>query len=344
MLANNHATTRAHREAIVTYSRDDLEPGRLGDTFRAGAKAVVLEDDYRVREIWGRILGSPDWAIDACCGPMFSWESNLLTLARNHETGNLSSGDMLRFVSQGIAHIARKVLLWPDPDGRMKAVPDSFYIGSDKVALPDDLLRTTWDLMADIVHSAFPRNYALPPYCVSIEILQYPKSLSDLDQIFNLLKDSGGAWTRLGYKLDAHRIIASGIFDKKVIRELFALALLIPRINPILIRMNNFLKKPNEQDIPADTRIIGEPHIDGEKIITALAGDRDTIRTEIYKENHWLELGMTPHALAIFPSNQMDKQLGILPTKHRVLLQTHTNSPNTSRPNITLALTAKPRS
>ena len=85
--------------------------------------------------------------------------------------------------------------------------------------------------------------------------------------------------------------------------------------------------------------IIGAPHYDGGKIVSALLSERETLTTEIYTGQRWEALPLTSDTLAVLPSKQVAHLLDIPPTKHRILIKDNLNgTPN--KPNIALSLTA----
>jgi hypothetical protein len=88
--------------------------------------------------------------------------------------------------------------------------------------------------------------------------------------------------------------------------------------------LNRLGKSYESKHVPETFRIIGKSHLDDGKIFTALVSDRDTLKTEVYDGSRWLELPLTPHAMAIFPSPALSKECGIAPTVHRILQNTAT--------------------
>jgi hypothetical protein len=132
--------------------------------------------------------------------------------------------------------------------------------------------------------------------------------------------------------------MAFGPFNHKIMRDIFAFATLIPLLRAILHNRSRFVKAYRYSHMPQDVHIIGGPHVDGTKIFTALASDRDVLRTEIYHNRSWVELPLSTDSLAIFPSEKIDKQLGIAPTLHRVLLTRRDHAQAPSRLNVTLSL------
>ncbi len=323
--------------AIVQCLQDELTPGRLGKRFHDGAKAVLLEDP-RASDIWHGLLNPKAPATSATGRGLFPSDSGLLEMAQNHLTGNLDAGDMLRFIPGGIGHIARKITLFPALDGSIETIPAHIA----HVEMPQELLNTVWELMTDVLHSTFPAQSPLPPYVVTIEMLKYPLSFDEVEQIAELLSDASGVWTRLAMKMDVWKVQATGPFAIRYLREIFALASLIPGLHKLLYTVNSWMTPFTHQHVPEGTRIIGDPHYDVSKIVTALLSERETLTTEIHTGKQWIELPLDSERLAIFPSQQIDPHFGILPTLHRILVQNHTPIEPPTKPNLTLCLTVRP--
>jgi hypothetical protein len=327
---------RTYWETIVRVSRDDLQPGRLAQLFQGGAKAVILTGDERIAQVWEGLCGVKSGDAGRAREERLPWESSILNTARNHRSGIIELGDMLRFIPGALAHIARKTIIFQEPDQQeLQAIPNNFWNGNEWISLPPDLLRIVWELMSYILRSAWPDGPEHPPYAVVIERLKYPRSTADLDQICHLLADSGGQWTRIGQRVDAYKAMAVGPFDIKVIRDLFAWLSLIPGVGRLLHRVNKFLRNFSRKNVPGETRLVGDPHVDGSKVFTALASDRDVLITEVYDGKDWLELPLSPDTLTIFPAKQ-SSPLGMTPTLHRILMKEPPQISALFRPNITL--------
>jgi hypothetical protein len=84
-------------------------------------------------------------------------------------------------------------------------------------------------------------------------------------------------------------------------------------------------------------RIVGDPHVDSEKVLTALASDRDVLITEVYDGKRWVELPLTPDTLTILPCEKMTKYR-VAPTVHRISIKEHTLTSTLSKSNVTLGL------
>lgn len=338
LLTKMHSTSAHVRSVVVEVSRSDLKPGKLAALFSQGTRAVILSDDDRVGRIWDGLQPTQHRigeTIDAS-GPF--WDEGLITLARNHRDGDLFVGDMLRFTQNTIGHIARKTTVFPDPlTGEMETIPQAFWRGDDQVRLPDTVTQTSWELITDVLRSSLPATCDIGEYAASVEQLKYPTD-ADLDMILTLLADSSGGFARLGRKIDRERMMLRGPFALPKIRELLALTSLIPGVRHLVSRMNAFWVHRDEKDIPRETRIIGAAHVDGSKFVTALASDRDVLRTQVRDGDSWYDLPLTTRTLAIFPSEKLSLQCGIEPTTHRILIKTNRDESHPITSNVTMSL------
>jgi hypothetical protein len=102
--------------------------------------------------------------------------------------------------------------------------------------------------------------------------LIYPTRLAEIHQLHALLTDSAGSWSRLGHGIDANKANAAGIFDMKVIRDIFAVTCLIPGIKHVAEMLNNRMFISSEKSVPEDYQIIGDPHVDSSKLIHPVHG------------------------------------------------------------------------
>jgi hypothetical protein len=322
-------------KAIVRCSGDAVAPGKLGAQFHQGAKAILL-DDPRAAWIWKQMtaLPSPSSALGS---EILSPKNDFLfRIARNHISMNHTAGDMLRFTPGGIGHIARKILFLRKENGGYETLPSHF--SGD--AIPKDLLGTAWGLMTDILHSVFPAQHSLPAYNVSVELLRYPYAFEEIERIGSLLGDSCGEWTRIGVAMDTWKAQAAGLFDVKFVRDCTAIGSLIPGLSRMLSAINGWMVPFTKKSVPDGTSIIGSPHCDGGKIVTALLSERETLTTEVHTGQQWETLPLTPNTLAILPAKQLDRRLGIPPTLHRVLIKDRLSGERPAKPNITLCITA----
>lgn len=329
---------RSEVSTIVECLQDEIVPGKLGECFRNGAKAVLL-DDPRAADIWNRLLGPLSQEASSGSGSLPPWEDNIHQMAKNHLAGNIFAGDMLRFIPGGIGHIARRIILIPTEDGAIDTIPSHF---SGK-SIPKEVVRPVWQLMTEVLRSTLPAHSPLPPYRVTIEMLKYPNSFDEVEQIVALLSDTLGGCTRLGMRMDTWRWQAAGLFAAPYLREIVAFGSLVPGLHKLLHTFNRWMTSANNRRVPEGTTVIGGRHTDGSKIVTALLSERETLTTEVETGQRWVELPLSTDRLAIFPSARLDPRLGILPTWHRILIQTQPPIEQPVKRNITLSLTVQPR-
>lgn len=326
----NEAQGTDYPAGIVGLKSGEL--GRVGDLFRGGAPAVVLEDDTRIGAILSRML-DPAVALAA-------WNSSFLELARNHIAGDSHHGDMLRFTPEGIGHVARKILIVADDTGQARAEPATVQQGSQDVpSLPIEVVSPIWNLMAEIVDASTPAGDTFPPYAIEVASLAYPRVSRDFESIEALLRDSSRGGTRLGRRIDARHAGAAGAFSGKVLNRPYAVLSVVPGASRLLRSLNDRAKRRSPMHrVPVGDQIVGEPHFDGSKAITALATVRRSIRTEFFVDEGWHELPLSSSALTVFPSAWLSDRLGVTPTLHRVLLTSGAGSASDMTPDITLSI------
>ena len=330
---------RPQEVGVVRIRPDELRSGLLGTLFRSGARAVILDGDERVGEIWSALIGSRERGASTEPGEECPWEATISDIARNHMQDQ-ELGDMLRFVPGQAGYIARKALVFPSVSGtRLECRPAHFWNRGRSTEIPQNVRSAAWTLISDILASTLPSGFRPPGYAVAVERLKYPGSAHEYQALADLLGDSGGTWSKLAQRLDVRKPLAAGPFDKRVVRDLFAACCSLPLLGAVVRRLNERMRRWPQFRLPDGANLIGRPHVDWARMVTALAGDRDVLRTEIYVRKQWVELPLAPHSLAIFPSGQLDRSLGIAPTPHRVLMM-NGERPSTGRPNVTLVLGA----
>lgn len=324
------------RSIAVIFSQD-LKPGALGKLFNRGLKAIILKDP-RISQIWEGFLGLQNSSSEESHCYRMPWQENLFNIALNHVPQNDDLGDMFRFTPGSIGHVARKMKIFPAAgQGLMQAIPNYFLQNGKRVCYPDHLLRIAWELMSEVFRSTLPINNFQQPYTVKIEILKYPRP-NELELIFPLLSDSSGKWTRIGQKIDAYKGMANGALNRKILRDVFAFSLLIPRMNSLFCGLNTLLSKGHKEPLEKGRLTIGVEHVDGSKFLTGLASERDILTTQIHNGEGWVDLPLTSDSLAIFPSQKITKEFGFAPTLHRILMEKKAPNGGGTKRNITLSL------
>ena len=331
-------------EPIPLITPREIDRGDMPRLFHE-VPAVVLREDHRVGGLLESVLdwlGLNDRSTTDCFG------GSLVDLARNHQKGNMSTGDMLRFVPGSFGHVSRKFVVCPSGvDHSLRAYPDSFYLGHRRLPVPYDILRSAWNLTSDVLAKALPAFASNSAYATEVDVLSYPTSSLDVTRLFALLTDStlladsasfAGFWSRLGHRIDAVRDHAAGVFGAKVMRDVFAISSLIPGLKGFVTSLNERMSQEGARSVPRNYRVIGAPHVDNAKYITALAGRRENLHTEILWADRWIRLPVTSDGLVIFPSGKAATLSDIPATRHRVLLYDPPGNEATTLRNVTLSI------
>jgi hypothetical protein len=325
------------REPILNITPQGVECGELLQLFQKGGAAVVLSGEHRIRRLYESVV---EWLGFDSPSSSESFGNNLVDLARNHLKENPNAGDMLRIQPGVFGHIARKFAVFRDAvDQPLMTYPSVFYLNGRPVPVPHSILETVWSLMSEVLMSAMPRHPNASAYAIEVDVLVYPISAFNMNQLHLLLSDSCGAWSRLGHRIDANKGDAAGMFDSKAVRELFAIASLIPGLREFVTMLNDRMSRTDDSSSPRDYYVIGGPHIDEGKYITGLVGRRHNLHTEILSGKHWIPLPVTYDTMTIFPCLKIGSLNNIIPaTRHRVVLKTPLEGESAAAQNITLSL------
>jgi len=337
-LMNNNPSSNC---CVADVTTKDLANGLLVDRFRQGAKAIVFNGDERIQWLYDAMVTNEAGHTTHLGLP---WHEPLEIIARNHIPGDTHIGDMIRFVPPGFAHFARKIaILQEEPSGPLRTIPESFSTDSGRKMVDQRIAQTAWDLATDIFRGFMAPDVRCSPYVVLVEVIGYPKSSNDVDRTTALIRDAAAGWTRLGQRLDSEkaRLACAGYSSFSRSLDILALSSLVPGLRLVTRRILSNWERRRINATPPGFRVIASPHIDGSKILTCLAGDRETVRTEIRSGDEWIELPVVSNALAVFPSFDIAKYAHIDPTEHRVLMDTTRVA---SKNNVTLTLTVADRS
>lgn len=307
----------------------------LWEYFKKGAKAIHLTNDSRFETLWIKVN---EFLTSEGCTPF--WEDSIYTLSKNHISNESNLGDMIRFFPSAVGHYARKmVLISNGKNEEIKVYPEQFLSNKGYNALSQDVLQLAWDLASEIYYQCLPKGFTPPEYAVSLQILKYPDSKMDFYKTFNLLKESGsGKWTKLGQKTDLTRqkTLINGPFDLYFISKLFRYISMIPILNLVLNPINRIFFKKYSRKL-TDYEIIGPAHVDS-RSFTMLMGNRDAIVTEVYDNESWHEIELSPRSMHVFPGKCFHKEIGLKPTYHRYSIFNKATNNGNRKPNITLLL------
>lgn len=323
-------------EPILSITPHEVERGELLRSFQKGRAAVILSGERRIQRLFQSVV---DWlGLDGSISGE-SFGGNLVDLARNHLKENPNAGDMLRIQPGVFGHVARKFLVFRDAvDQSLMAFPNAFYLNNRRVPVPYGILESVWSLMSEVLMSAMPRHVNVLAYAAEVDVLVYPVSGPKVEELHTLLSDSCGAWSRLGHRIDANKGSAAGMFDKKIVRELFAIASLIPGLRELVTMLNERMSTADGSSLPDDYYVIGGPHIDEGKYLTGLIGRRHNLHTEICWDKRWIPVPVSSETMTIIPCLQISSLNDIPATRHRVVLQSSLGNENTTAKNVTLSL------
>jgi hypothetical protein len=323
-------------EPILNITPRGVAHGELSRSFQRGGAAVILSGEYRIPRLLRSVV---DWlGLD---GPSSkeSFDSNLVDLARNHVKEDPNVGDMLRIQPGLFGHVARKFLVFRSAvDRPLRTFPNAFYLNNRRVPVPYSISESVWNLTSEILMSAMPQHANALAYATEVDVLVYPISVLNLKELHVLLSDSCGAWSRLGHRIDANKGNAVGVFDKKVIRELFAIASLIFGLREFVTMLNDRMSVSAGSSPLGDYYVIGGPHVDEGKYITALIGCRHNLHTQIFWRKRCIPLPVTSETMTILPCLKISSLNNIPATRHRVVLQDPIKSESPIAKNITLSL------
>lgn len=312
------------------------------------APAVILAGDDRINRF---VESTFDWlglAEGSGANGQRSFDGSLFDLARNHHKGTGRSGDMLRFIPKLYSHIARKFEVYrASEDNSLRAWPPAFHSNNRLVPIPQDIIEAAWNLMSEVLVSTLPDHWRDLPHGIDVDVLVYPTSSLDVGRIQTLLTDSRllsdssgteGYWSQLGHRIDAGKQRAAGMFKAKGIRDLFAIASLVPGFRGLLTALNDRMSETGEDATPEGFEVMAPAHIDRTRYITALMGRRDNLNTQVLWNGRWVSLPITDDAMALFPSLKLSSVSDIAATTHRVLVHDPSGEAGVALQNVTLTL------
>ncbi|KQX19479.1 MULTISPECIES: hypothetical protein [unclassified Sphingomonas] len=291
-----------------------LGPGVLGECFREGAAAVVVEGDPAVGTLWRQLMAEPQ---------SMPWASTLYDLSANllpHDDLTKALGDLYYFKPGRHSYIARKIEISMD-DAGLAVRPERFRILGEDVAMNAPLIDDCWAFASSIMAALGPtcdgREFP-DSYRVAVQRLKYHESHAGHEALFRMVRNSLGPWARLGYMLDRSREEMRGPLARRGVSDAFALLSLIPFFRWCLTRLHAVQTEAGGVDVPDGCHVIVKAHIDT-RYFSALCGNRYNLKTEIWTNSRWLPLPIDCENVAIVPGSGALTSYGIQPTLHRVL-------------------------
>lgn len=300
---------------ILELGLDDLRKGVLAAGFAAGASAAVIRSDGVVRRVWQKLVEDRR--------EQLPWEAPLIDIARNHHgSGDItvSLGDLFYFQPGQHGYIARKLEIERGAGGAPCRSRPATFVQGETTHAPDPGALTDCLSLADRLILAFTPQGSEPPQTrIAVQRLKYQPRPADFDNMADLTANSLGRWGRLGAAIDRQRLRAAGPLAGKGISDLIGMLLLIPGVARPVARFVAWAGRGDPRaKLTGGDVVVERAHFDT-RIFTALAGQRASVRTEVFTGGRWRELPIGLDSIAVFPGSLARHRLGLEPTLHRVL-------------------------
>ncbi len=314
----------SYEHGIVDVPAEALRPTLLWRLFRSGARAVRVLNDPIIPQLWRDLMPPSDAQRETALGEILPWASSLQSVTQNFHPAPCVGqmvGDLFYVRPPVLTYVARKMLVYPRDGGSdLVLEPGVMYQDGGTFRLPGTLVRSVWELGTRLLESLSAPNWKLERPAVALERLKYAASLDELRRRIQLVRNSVGPWAQYGHQFDERVSSTARPFQRKFLREMFALGRMLPRVGPMLERINQYALQRSPQDLlPAGAEMAGEPHTDN-RLFSCLTSRRVGVRTEFLGEDGaWRELPVNADSLVIFPGNLARQALGLEPTYHRIL-------------------------
>lgn len=313
--------------SIVELDLDGLQPGQLGAIFVGGASAVIAYCCDTMHRMWTDLMENPE--------EVMPWEASLTNLARNyHGSGNITTslGDMFYMQPGAHGYLARKVEILRGAGGQPSHVtPSAFLQKTGQYQLPEALVSRCCGLVERITAALIPCGQPAPSYRVAVHRLKYHSELTDYQLLAAVTENSLGRWGRAGIRADLHRRTLAGPLNARGLSDALGWMMVTPLLRPLITGLSRKLARYDASGRVRDgTWLVERPHVDS-RFFTGLSGDRRNVRTEIFYKDAWHRLPLSRDAIAIFPGTIAQRQWGLQPTRHRVVLERDDPNPQETR-------------
>lgn len=301
--------------AIAYVDASQLEPGRLGQCFREGAVAVVIQGNGWIPALWQSMMAN-----DA----EMPWQASLYDLAVNlmpHDHLTESLGDVYFFKPGRHSYIGRKIEIRSDGH-RLLTTPPSFRTQHGVWQMSEQMREQCWGFSMRVLRALAPsetQEDQLAGVRAVVQHLRYHDTVAGQQSLYAMMHNCLGAWARIGYGLDRRREEMRGPLGRRGVSDAMALMSLLPPLRPLVDRLNQWAGRFDKQAVvPEGYVLLSKAHVDS-RYFSALCGSRRNLRTDIFVDGAWMPLPMNSTDVVVIPGMRAQMAYGIAPTLHRVL-------------------------
>lgn len=325
--------------AVARIDASQLSPGSLGQRFRDGALAIVIEGNDWIRSLWESVMSN-----DA----EMPWQASLFDLAANlmpHDFLSEALGDVYFFKPGRHCYIGRKMEIRSD-GCELQTTPASFRTQHGSWRMSEHMREHCWRFSMIVMKALAPsdtQDSQLEGVRAVVQHLKYHDTVGGQRALFAMTHNSLGAWARIGYGLDRRREEMRGPLGRRGVSDALALLSLAPPLRAAINGLNRLVGHFDKRGmVPEGYELLSKAHVDT-RYFSALCGSRRNLRTDIFVNGAWAPLPVNNTDIVIFPGLRSKMAFGIAPTLHRVL-QAKDDGAVTEEPdlgNVTILLGAK---
>lgn len=301
--------------AIARIDASQLSPGSLGQCFRNGALAIVIEGNGWIPSLWQSMMTN-----DA----EMPWQASLFDLAANlipHDHLSEALGDVYFFKPGRHSYIGRKIEIRSDGPS-LHTTPASFRTQHGSWQMSEQMREHCWRFSMTVMKALAPsdaQESQLDGVRAVVQHLRYHDSVDGQRALYTMTHNSLGAWARIGYRLDRRREEMRGPLGRRGISDALALLSLVRPLRAVVNGLNRLAGHFDRQGmVPEGYELLSKAHVDT-RYFSALCGSRRNLRTDIFVDGSWEPLPINDTDVVIFPGLRSKLAFGIAPTLHRVL-------------------------